>query len=462
MADTNSKFSMINGVPTRMPALDWASLLKGTSGNPITSYMANRNITPPVETSSSGPVYGSYDEGTRKIIDVKGGKPVVTLPPVQTNPTSQYQPPVVPPSLTQPPVASPVFQPQQQPTNNNQIYMDEFNKGLLDMLNSAKGVSTADFLKKKRELERASIAITSGETPENLRTLSADQQRSIRNAGAGALSPEIDANAYELEKAQQSIDNFIKVYKEASKFGTDFADKMQAPDSIIQNAKKIIEANPGSMSTVLAGMNDKTKQAVLGSLDYSALVDKKTTERKTSWQNGILYDDQTGEVIKNPNGSSNLSESDKYRKDSMKNITDFVDQAITQVGPGTAGFGSGALGMIAGSPAANLKSTLTTIKANIGFEALQAMRAASKTGGALGQVAVQELEALQSVLGSLSTDQSPSQLTANLKKIKEHYKNAMDAIGGASTAGGTDTASQIQEMRDLGYTDEQIQALMQQ
>ena len=62
---------------------------------------------------------------------------------------------------------------------------------------------------------------------------------------------------------------------------------------------------------------------------------------------------------------------------------------------------------------------METIKANIGFNELQEMRNASKTGGALGSVAVQELTALQSVLGSLDVGQSNEQLKANLQKIKD-------------------------------------------
>jgi len=74
-----------------------------------------------------------------------------------------------------------------------------------------------------------------------------------------------------------------------------------------------------------------------------------------------------------------------------------------------------------------LRDKLTTIKANIGFDKLQQMRAASPTGGALGQVAVQELVALQSSLGSLNQWSDPDVLKANLQKIKMHYKNFLEA-----------------------------------
>jgi hypothetical protein len=50
------------------------------------------------------------------------------------------------------------------------------------------------------------------------------------------------------------------------------------------------------------------------------------------------------------------------------------------------------------------------------------MRDASPTGGALGQVAIQELVALQSTVGSLDIQQSPAQLRKNLNKVKGHYE----------------------------------------
>ena len=49
------------------------------------------------------------------------------------------------------------------------------------------------------------------------------------------------------------------------------------------------------------------------------------------------------------------------------------------------------------------------------------MRDASPTGGALGQVAVKELDALQSSVSSLDLNQSPERLRNNLEQIKTHY-----------------------------------------
>ena len=119
-------------------------------------------------------------------------------------------------------------------------------------------------------------------------------------------------------------------------------------------------------------------------------------------------------------------------------IINKVNQALSKVGITTSGVGGAIADTIplAGriTDFKNLKSDLETIKANLGFAELQAMRESSPTGGALGQIAVQELIALQSTVASLDQDQSPEQLTKRLGEIKQHYQNWKDAVNGASNS----------------------------
>lgn len=96
-----------------------------------------------------------------------------------------------------------------------------------------------------------------------------------------------------------------------------------------------------------------------------------------------------------------------------------IDDAINRVNGFSAGLAGTLLSKIGGTEATDLKRALLTIKGNIGFDKLQDMRANSPTGGALGQVAVQELETLQSVLGSLEQDQTPAQLRRNLLAVRD-------------------------------------------
>ena len=73
-----------------------------------------------------------------------------------------------------------------------------------------------------------------------------------------------------------------------------------------------------------------------------------------------------------------------------------------------------------GGEAANTAAQLETLKSQVGFGVLQAMRDASKTGGALGSIAVRELEMLQNNLAALDTNQSPEAFKAELQKIADY------------------------------------------
>lgn len=110
-----------------------------------------------------------------------------------------------------------------------------------------------------------------------------------------------------------------------------------------------------------------------------------------------------------------------------------VGEAKAKVSGYTSGLGS-YLSSIPLTEAKDLSKRLTTIKANLGFDRLQQMRDASPTGGALGQVAVQELVALQSTIASLDQDQSPTQLKEALGKIEKSYANWRETVRKAGKA----------------------------
>lgn len=101
------------------------------------------------------------------------------------------------------------------------------------------------------------------------------------------------------------------------------------------------------------------------------------------------------------------------------NVISTIDEALEDAGGGETGLVGSIMGNVPGTKAYDLRSTITTVKANLGFAELQAMRDASPTGGALGQVAVQELEALQSAVANLDANQSEDQLRGNLQLVKQ-------------------------------------------
>ena len=118
---------------------------------------------------------------------------------------------------------------------------------------------------------------------------------------------------------------------------------------------------------------------------------------------------------------------------------------IFGLGGNTTGFFGQLLSKVGGSDANNLRSQLQTIRSNVGFDKLQAMRAASPTGGALGNVSEKENEYLQSVLGNVEQSQSPEQLKRNLLRLREAYLDIVHGYGNRPFGGpnyGTSQAYQ--------------------
>ena len=157
---------------------------------------------------------------------------------------------------------------------------------------------------------------------------------------------------------------------------------------------------------------------------------------------------------------------DFYTAERAQRTIDAVNDIKKQVNGMTVGYGS-LLSSIPESQARNFRANLDTLKANIGFTELKQMRDASKTGGALGQVSDRELTLLTSVLGGLDQGQSVAAFNANLDKISasiQRWQTAVAANGGVvpSTDNSGDVDPQIQELRDAGYSDEQIQQLTSQ
>ena len=105
-----------------------------------------------------------------------------------------------------------------------------------------------------------------------------------------------------------------------------------------------------------------------------------------------------------------------------QNVIGIIDNVLPKIsGINTAGVAGKALSFVPGSDAYDVARNIETIKANIGFKELSDMRQASPTGGALGQVAVQELNFLQAAVSNLDVGQSPQQLRDNLAKVRKHY-----------------------------------------
>lgn len=112
---------------------------------------------------------------------------------------------------------------------------------------------------------------------------------------------------------------------------------------------------------------------------------------------------------------------------SSMNVKQVMEDALKLVRPDTVGiyaYGVGPIpgkASIKGTDSYNLLSAVKTIQSNLGFDKLQAIRDASKTGGALGNVSNKEIEFLQGAVRNLDIGQSEDVLRKNLQAIYESY-----------------------------------------
>lgn len=98
--------------------------------------------------------------------------------------------------------------------------------------------------------------------------------------------------------------------------------------------------------------------------------------------------------------------------------------------PGITGI-SGSVPNIPGSDASNAQAKLNVLKSQVSLGVLQAMREASKTGGALGNVSDAEGKRLEDNLAALDKAQSYGEFKVQLKKITEYVDQAKGRIGQA-------------------------------
>ena len=133
-------------------------------------------------------------------------------------------------------------------------------------------------------------------------------------------------------------------------------------------------------------------------------------------------------------------------------VNDAINRALPEIDNFSAGMGGTLLSQFPATDARDLMRLIDTMKANAGLDKRQAMRDASPTGGALGQVSEKELTFLQSVFGSLDQDQSPEQLRYNMQLFQFVYNSMIHGINEHPYAPPPGSEQTVNEMKALlGY-----------
>lgn len=121
----------------------------------------------------------------------------------------------------------------------------------------------------------------------------------------------------------------------------------------------------------------------------------------------------------------------------LSEIDKFTEQAkAVRAHPGlkmATGFGGEKLSGIAGTPAANAAALVNTLKSQAFISALGAMRAASKTGGAVGNVSDAEGGRFENAFVSLMQAQSYPQFIEQLDRLIELNERGKSMIADAYT-----------------------------
>lgn len=223
-----------------------------------------------------------------------------------------------------------------------------------------------------------------------------------------------------------------------------------------REAKQVKRTTLGNGAFTLEERPDGTSQIVPNKevADYNTRIQANKQKPPTGYRytaEGDLEVIPGGPVdAKNAKADAATDSKNSLAMGTADNSITAIDSALgilkdNQYGP--INLAGGVIGQLTGgigqTPAYDLRKAADTVKANVGFQQLQQMREASPTGGALGQVAVQELTFLQAAISSLDTAQSPDVLAKNLQAVRTHFSNwkqtieqdrAQKAQGGAPQA----------------------------
>jgi len=129
-------------------------------------------------------------------------------------------------------------------------------------------------------------------------------------------------------------------------------------------------------------------------------------------------------------GRSRMQQMDSSARQ-LGNAISVLDEALPQVDWDSTGLVGQTMRGIGGTDAYNLNQALEPVRAILSFENLAEMRRNSQTGGALGSIAVRELELLGNTVRSLDTAQSTQQMRRALQATRAQLARTLQAIQAA-------------------------------
>lgn len=343
-----------------------------------------------------------------------------------------------------------------------------FNIRLMDMLKKYQSLGTRPFAEQSFNAQEAQ-AQRVFQGPGNLAGASPTLQSQVRGADVSALQPTISSAQQSQQTFGEQIGGFGDAITRAQGLVEGFEKQRQSEKTEAQNIinfaltsggssglEALLKAQPGIVK--LSGFDEATIQGLIPTFkkkEEEAAASKKTYSTIDLGNRVAILDSQGNVVRYEAKGitpgtkGTGTGETSTYSTDTASRVIAAVDDLFPRVSNKTVGAGSLA-SFLPGSDAADFAADLDYLVSNVAFNALQAMRDASKTGGALGQVSERELALLGATLGALKTKQSPENFKKNLNIIKESIRRwqiaaeqAKTTTGGLETGAGTNSSDPL-------------------
>lgn len=208
--------------------------------------------------------------------------------------------------------------------------------------------------------------------------------------------------------------------------GPDGAPRFMSPGAAVRTGARPYDRGPSTVintgSNGVAYGEPEKGLSWARNPDGTIRLDDRGAPIALPYQGGSVYEEQR---------RSEAAAAGKNRMAGTKGniVVEDIDRALERIMASptlTTGVGSQIMSSVGGTPAYDVQALIDTIRANIGFDQLQAMRDASPTGGALGQVTERELQFLQALLGNIQPGQSAGQLKQNLERLRGAYTDVVD------------------------------------
>ena len=342
-----------------------------------------------------------------------------------------------------------------EPTNQS----SQLGLALQDMLRRAQGLGTAGFAQQGFNAQEQQ-AQRQAYTAPGLIGASPEMQASTRGAEAGALNPTIQG----AQRGAQTFSEQIGGLKEGIQgFQSILKEEEARQDRERDDARALVNQALTTFGSrgfdvldkkylTLAGYDSKTIGLAKDTLKERELAAKVPVKRDTSvaefGDRKVLIDNQTGETIKDL-GSATSGATDAsatYTQEQATRTLNGIRGAITKANNGELVLGRRAAfeeqlnSTLQSDKYRNTVSTIQQIKSSVSLGELAAMREASKTGGALGNISDAEGTRLESAMGNLVLTQTPEQFISTLQQIADSINRWNSARSRLTTSAGTSSA----------------------